>query len=118
MPQRFNGMVATGSNISSSANSAPPELEQPKTRDQQEATRRAKPAWLRFLQRLFVYFSIYVFSLGPMYWHWWEGKYLYGSKLIAAFYEPLYLLTKWIPPLGWFVNSYVHIWVFELKWTI
>lgn len=77
------------------------------------------PFWQRFLLRMFVYFSIYVISLGPMYWQWWEGKYMNGSKLVAAFYEPLFLVSGWIPPLGWFVNSYVHLWVFDLQlWMV
>jgi hypothetical protein len=82
------------------------------------ATEPAKPRaprniWSQFAQRMCVYFVIYVFSLGPMYWHWYEGKYVNGSKLVAAFYEPLFLLSHWIPPLGWFVNAYVHVWVFD-----
>jgi hypothetical protein len=83
-----------------------------------QASRREEPLWLRALLRFSLYFSIYVFSLGPMYWHWWEGKYMNGSRLVAAFYEPLLLLSGWIPPLGWFVNSYVHVWVFDLQWTL
>lgn len=80
-----------------------------------DAARKTRPFWQRFAMRTCVYFSIYVFSLGPMYWQWWEGKYMNGSKLVAAFYEPLFLISGWIPPLGWFVNSYVHLWVFDLN---
>lgn len=71
--------------------------------------------WQSFALRMCLYFTIYVLSLGPMYWRWWEGKYMHGSKLIAAFYEPLFLLSGWIPPLGWFVNGYVHLWVYDLR---
>ncbi len=95
--------------------STPP---QPVDTVEKAAQKNARPAWVRFLQRMGIYFAIYVFSLGPMYWQWWEGKYLNGSRLVAAFYEPLLLLCGWIPPLGWFVNSYVHIWVFDLRWAV
>lgn len=85
----------------------------------EDDTPRAERAWwVRALERASVYFAIYVLSLGPMYWHWWEGKYMSGSRLVAAFYEPLLLLSGWIPPLGWFINAYVHIWVMDLKWTL
>lgn len=80
-----------------------------------DSRKSPRPFWQRFLLRMCVYFSIYVISLGPMYWQWWEGKYMNGSKLVAAFYEPLFLISGWIPPLGWFVNSYVHLWVFDLQ---
>jgi hypothetical protein len=86
--------------------------------DRKEQPDKQRPLWVHVLRRSFVYFSIYAISLGPMYWRWWEGKYLNGSKFIAAFYEPLFLVSGWIPPLGWFLNSYVHIWVIDLKWTI
>jgi hypothetical protein len=65
----------------------------------------------RVAVELAVFFVVYVLSLGPMYWQWYAGKYLDGSRLIAAFYEPLYRLCGWVPPLGWFVNWYLTWWV-------
>jgi len=112
-------MNDTGNSISQpAAEASRPTARQPADTVDTTPPRKETPAWVRFLQRVGIYFAIYVFSLGPMYWQWWEGKYMNGSRLVAAFYEPLLLLCGWIPPLGWFVNSYVHVWVFDLRWAI
>ncbi|MEW4529055.1 MAG: hypothetical protein ACF8PG_01610 [Maioricimonas sp. JB045] len=63
------------------------------------------------LMRLGIFFVIYVLSIGPMFWPWYEGRYLNGSRLIAAFYEPLWILAGWIPPLGHLINWYVRFWI-------
>jgi hypothetical protein len=54
---------------------------------------------------------VYVLSIGPLYWQWYAGKYVNGPTVIAAFYEPLWILCGWFPPLGRFVNWYVSLWI-------
>lgn len=54
---------------------------------------------------------IYVLSIGPLYWQWYAGKYVNGPSVIAALYEPLWQLCGIFPPLGWFVNWYVSLWI-------
>lgn len=62
------------------------------------------------LERLGILFGIYVFSIGPMYWTWYEAKYLHGSYVVAVLYEPLWRLAGIIPPLGHWLNWYVKWW--------
>lgn len=54
---------------------------------------------------------VYVLSIGPLYWQWYAGKYVSGPTVIAAFYEPLWILCGWFPPLGRLVNWYVSLWI-------
>ncbi len=66
--------------------------------------------WSITLQ-LVITWVVYVLSIGPLYWQWFQGKYVSGPTIVAAFYEPLWLLCGWIPPLGRFVNWYVRFWI-------
>lgn len=54
---------------------------------------------------------VYVLSIGPMYWTYYNAKYNTGTALIAAIYEPLYLLCGWIPWLAMIVDAYVMLWI-------
>ncbi len=63
-------------------------------------------------EQMVIVFGLYVLSIGPMYWTWIEAKHVDGSHLIAAFYEPLWKLAGWIPPLGEWVNWYVCLWIY------
>jgi len=64
-----------------------------------------------FLERMFILFSLYVLSIGPLYWQWVDAKYASGSTWLAAFYEPLYLLGELWPLFGKCVNWYLTFWV-------
>lgn len=61
--------------------------------------------------QLAITWVVYVLAIGPLYWQWYQGKYVSGPTLIAAFYEPLWLMCGWFPPLGHFVNWYVRFWI-------
>jgi hypothetical protein len=50
-------------------------------------------------------------SIGPVYWRWYSGKYVDGPTILSAFYEPLWRLCGIIPPLRWFMNWYVSLWI-------
>jgi len=63
-------------------------------------------------EQLIILFGLYVLSIGPMYWIWIEAKYVDGSYIVAAFYEPLWRLCGLIPFLGDWVNWYVSFWIF------
>lgn len=68
--------------------------------------------WLfGFVQRMFLLLGIYVLSFGPMYWHWYGGRFAGGSQLVAAFYEPLFILATLIPPFGEWMDWYVGLWI-------
>lgn len=62
-------------------------------------------------ERAFIAFALYTFSIGPMYWTWYAGKYATGSAMIAALYEPLWRLAGWIPAFGDWLNWYVRWWI-------
>jgi len=67
--------------------------------------------------RMTVLFGLYVLSIGPMYWQWQSGRQGEGSRIIAAFYEPLYRLANMEDRFGigetfgsW-LNFYISLWV-------
>lgn len=80
----------------------------------------AKPVKRRTLaqeiRRRVIFWSItlvvYVLSLGPMYWTWFDAKYNEGSPWIAVIYEPLYIVSEWCPPLARLIDWYLRLWIF------
>jgi hypothetical protein len=79
-----------------------------------ESLPKSRRALLRleaFLERTFLIFCLYVLALGPLYWEWFAGKYLRGSMLLAAFYEPLWVLANSVPWLGRIINWYLWLWI-------
>lgn len=83
----------------SSSNAAPAPPQRPRSRIR------------AILLQIAITLVVYVLSIGPLYWQWYAGKYVSGPTVIAAFYEPLWLLCGWFPPLGQFVNWYVSWWI-------
>lgn len=70
--------------------------------------------WLEleaYVERMFILFSIYSLSIGPMYWHYIDARQGNGNTLLAAFYEPLRLLGELFPLFGKCLNWYVSLWV-------
>jgi hypothetical protein len=53
---------------------------------------------------------LYALSIGPMYWKWYEARYVGGSYWILAFYEPLIQLGR-VGFVGDFLNWYIDLWV-------
>lgn len=83
----------------------------------QSATDAAAPqtsGWAQYsagvLMRMTVLFVCYTLSIGPMYWHWYSGKFVNGSQTVAAFYEPLWQLSHRYPWFGEWVDHYVRLW--------
>ena len=60
--------------------------------------------------RMIVLFGFYVLSIGPMYWQWYSAKFVNGSPYVAAFYEPLWALSHWVPWFGEWLDFYVQLW--------
>jgi hypothetical protein len=78
-----------------------------------EGARKPQPTALRrMLIRLAVMFTLYVLSIGPLYWKWYAAKVGVGSPMYLILYRPLEMLSAWIPPLGHFLNWYVSLWIF------
>lgn len=65
----------------------------------------------QFTLRLIALFVLYVASIGPMYWTWYESIYLSGPKWVARLYSPLQLLCNVVPVLGRFVDWYIGLWI-------
>lgn len=64
-----------------------------------------------FAQRMFLLLGFYVLSMGPMYWQWYGGRFAGGSQLVAAFYEPIYVMATLIPWFGEWMDWYVGLWI-------
>lgn len=69
-------------------------------------------AWaMRRLVVLLVLLTLYVLSIGPMWWAWYSGMYVstVADYWIIAFYEPLRLACQieWIDSL---VTGYIEWW--------
>ena len=76
-----------------------------------EKKKRSEPSPLEvFVEQLIICFGLYVSSIGPMYWVWFDAKYVTGPWIIAAFYEPLWRLAA-IPWIGNAINWYVSWWI-------
>ncbi|MCA9000016.1 MAG: hypothetical protein KDA80_23670 [Planctomycetaceae bacterium] len=75
--------------------------------------RRRSGWWYRlevtFLDAL-IFWWLYVFSIGPMYWQWYAAKYIDGSPLLAAFYEPLFFVAGTVPFFGSWLDWYISWW--------
>ena len=84
--------------------------------DEEHQQRQTPPAFAkrlrRFLMRFAIVFSLYVLSIGPMYWKWFGAKCGLASPVYLVIYRPLENLAALIPPLGWFLNWYVSLWIF------
>lgn len=86
----------------------------PQPPSQSPAQRPKRSLWQEIRRRLiitFVAFVLYVLSIGPLYWQYYNAKFNTGSALLAAFYEPLYLLCAYIPPLSRLVDAYIMLWI-------
>ncbi len=73
--------------------------------------RKPVPHLIALIEQLIITFGVYVLSIGPMYWPWYNAKYVEGPLIIAAFYEPLWLLAGWVPAIGDALNWYCSFWV-------
>ena len=70
---------------------------------------RIKRHLIRRILQLAVFLVFYVLSIGPMYWYWYEAKYLGSSRMIIAFYEPLRQACR-IPIVNDIVHEYISWW--------
>ena len=65
---------------------------------------------MRFALQTAILLVLYVLSIGPMFWYWFEAIHGDGSKYIAAFYTPLLYACE-IDPIRDFVNWYIDLWI-------
>ena len=78
----------------------------PPVESDEEKPRRRWPSVVRAVVGL----CLYVFSIGPMFWYWYEAENMGGNFLIRAFYMPLRLLCA-IPIVQDWLNQYINWWI-------
>lgn len=74
---------------------------------------KSEAAGLRFWSkalRTVIGLILYVFSIGPMFWYWYEAENLGGNPLLRVIYAPLRLLCV-IPQLEDWLNNYINWWI-------
>jgi hypothetical protein len=59
-----------------------------------------------------VFLVLYVYSIGPMFWLWYEAENMGGSPVLRAFYTPLKLLCLGSTTFENFLNRYISWWIF------
>lgn len=90
----------------------PPGVAVPPSQPPQSEQSPQLRGWLfDLVQRTFVLVGIYVLSIGPMYWHWYGGRFAGGSQIVAAFYEPIFVLASFVPWFGEWMDWYVSLWI-------
>ena len=70
---------------------------------------------LRVYCRLLIMGALYVLSIGPMYWHWYDARHMgQGSPLtrraVIMFYAPLATACEYVKPLDDWVEWYIGVW--------
>ena len=63
------------------------------------------------MQRTFLLLVLYVLSFGPLYWHWYGGRFAGGNTWMVMFYEPLFVAAQLIPSFGKWMDWYVNLWI-------
>jgi hypothetical protein len=75
--------------------------------EKQTTSRRRIPIPVRVM----VFLVLYVYSIGPMFWLWYEAENMGGSPLLRAFYTPLKLLCRGSTRFEVFLNEYIGWWI-------
>ena len=81
-------------------------VEGPQIEQKETPPRRRIPIWVRVL----VFLVLYVYSIGPMFWLWYEAENMGGSPLLRAFYSPLQMLCGTSQHFEEFLNRYIDWW--------
>lgn len=70
--------------------------------------------WKRFLIHSVIYLTLYVLSIGPMFWRWHVASHMANPSLVDSlvlhFYQPL----LWACEIGFIrdlVNAYIDLWI-------
>jgi len=60
--------------------------------------------------RVSLFFVVYVLSIGPMFWHWYEAQNMGGWPILRVFYAPLQLAC-YFPFVEKWLNRYISLWI-------
>ena len=69
-----------------------------------------RSALVRRLRAFGWFTAIYTLSIGPMYDRWFRSKYTTSHAFWAIFYEPLFLVGQYVPPVGLLIDGYLWLW--------
>ncbi|MFN0198288.1 MAG: hypothetical protein ACKVT0_16190 [Planctomycetaceae bacterium] len=64
----------------------------------------------QILVRMLLILTIYVLSIAPMFWMWYESMYLSGPRWVARLYYPLALACNIFPIFSKWINAYIVWW--------
>ncbi len=70
---------------------------------------KLRQQWPRSV-RVIIGLVLYVFSIGPMFWLWYEAENMGGSPVVRVLYVPLRLLCV-IPQVEDWLNNYINWWI-------
>jgi len=66
---------------------------------------------LRVYCRLLIMCTLYVLSIGPMFWYWYDARHMgQGSRAVVYFYGPLAVACENFKPLDDWVAWYINLW--------
>ena len=78
--------------------------------DSPQTWTRLRDAVLQVYCWTLIFLIIYILSIGPLYWYWYDAVYLNGHTSIALFYYPLSLACETFQPLDDWVGWYIEVW--------
>jgi len=73
--------------------------------------KRRRRYLISYLIQITVFLTLYVLSIGPLFWKWFASFHSMSSPFYAAFYMPLLMACDYCPPLADFVNWYINLWI-------
>ncbi|QDT27126.1 hypothetical protein Pan153_13200 [Gimesia panareensis] len=84
----------------------------PETETELSLRKKARRRYLiGSLIQVTVFLSLYVLSIGPLFWQWYASFNSMSSPFFAAFYMPLLMACDICPPLADGVNWYINLWI-------
>ena len=85
------------------------EYSTPDSESEKAGLSKVRQQWSKSV-RITIGLILYVFSIGPMFWFWYEAENLGGSTLVRVIYVPLRLLCV-IPQVEVWLNNYINWWI-------
>ena len=79
------------------------------TTAQTDGSTTSRRRWPRSV-RVTIAIILYVLSIGPMFWYWYEAENMGGNPLVRVVYAPLRFLCV-IPQVEDWLNNYINWWI-------
>ena len=85
------------------------ECQEPNAESDHAGLSKLRQRWPKSVRVVFG-LILYVFSIGPMFWFWYEAENMGGNPLVRVIYVPLRLLCV-IPQVEDWLNNYINWWI-------